>query len=101
MEVLYYLEVICRKTGADILIQSNKAILCKEMIFETENMLSIDACHTCFDHISNLNDRYADERKSLLTHNACYNFYFVHEHFDLINSIPGVVYAKIPFKGSH
>ena len=64
-------------------------------------MLSIDACHTCFDHISNLNDSYVDERKSLLTHIACYDFYFGHEYFDLINSIPGALYAKIPFRGSH
>ena len=104
MEVLYHLVVIRRKTGADILVQRNKAVLFKGMIFDTENMLSINAYHTCFDQISNLSDSYADERKSLLTHIACYNLYFGHEHFDLINSIPGVVYvgkAKITFRRSH
>ena len=74
------------------------------MIFETESMLSIDAYHTCLDQISNLNDSYADVLKGLLTHIACYNLHFGHEHFDLINSLPGVLYffkAKITFRGSH
>ena len=104
MDVLYHLVVIRRKTGAGILVQRNKAVLFKDMIFDTENMLSINAYHTFFDQISNLSDSYADERKSLLTHIVSYNLYFVHEHFDLINSIPGVVYlfkAKITFRRSH
>lgn len=48
-------------------VDTQKGVPCKAMIFETYKMLSIDLYNRYFNQISNLNGRYADKPKSLLT----------------------------------
>ena len=63
--VFHCLVLIRWKRGA--CIWTHKKVPCKAMIFETYKMLSIDLYNRYFNQISNLNGRYADKPKSLLT----------------------------------
>ena len=64
--VFHCLVLIRWKRGACIWTHK-KGVPCKAMIFETCKMPSIDLYNRYFNQISNLNGRYADKPKSLLT----------------------------------